>query len=248
MVLQNPFTQPSHIANRVVSTGNGIQKTSQLCVHPCPACHTAQRGAIDNQVARSAPTDFDRIRAELVELREGVDALVAHIFKADETLHRLNATHEELRGILESINDRPPRASSDTPSSNPWAIPPDHIAFSTAHFNSNTFHVEDMNLDRAPQRNPALLDDDADSEYLSTTLGLTDWSDVPPRNGYYPTVSAYPRAPTNQPNHLTSSSMLARPPTSAERARIGRRSASVVHPERRAPGVDLPQTPWTPPS
>ncbi|PIL34148.1 hypothetical protein GSI_03859 [Ganoderma sinense ZZ0214-1] len=167
-------------ANPVASIVDDTPKIPQLCTHPSPSRPTVQSGTTDDQVARNIPADFKRIRAELVQLRKAVDALVAHRSKAEETLHKLNATHEELRGLLESINDRSSRDSSSASSSNPWAIPSDHDAFSNSHFSSDSVQVKDT----APR--PAALDDD--NEYLSTALGLTNWSDIPPRNGYYPTL------------------------------------------------------------
>lgn len=146
-------------------------------------------------MARTTTTDFGRIRAEVVQLRKAVDALVAQTSKADETLRQLNAAHEELRGILESINDRSPRNPPDASSSNPWAIPSDHDAFSNSHFSESSSTLPKENA--RSQRNPVALDDDDDSQYLSTALGLTDWSDVPPRNGYYPTVRTSPRIPSD---------------------------------------------------
>ncbi|KAI1796391.1 hypothetical protein LXA43DRAFT_617333 [Ganoderma leucocontextum] len=182
---QKQSSQPSQIVDRAVSAADVPPNISHFCLHPCSACIAAQRGVVDDQVVRTIPTDFDRICAELVQLRKDVDALVVRISKANETLHELNATHEELRDILESIKDRSPSGSPDgstTSSWNPWSIPPDHDAFANAHFFTAPSCVEGT----VPQRNSTALDDD--SKYLSTALGLTDWSDVPPRNGYYPTL------------------------------------------------------------
>ncbi|KAM5532576.1 hypothetical protein V8D89_013782 [Ganoderma adspersum] len=171
-------------ADRAVSTAKDAATISQLCVHPSSAHPAARREAVDDPVARSTTADFGRIRAEVVQLRKAVDALVAHTSKADETLRQLNAAHEELRGILESINDRSPRNPPDASSSNPWAIPSDHDAFSNSHFSESSYTLPKD--DKRAHRIPVALDDD--SQYLSTALGLTDWSDVPPRNGYYPTL------------------------------------------------------------
>ncbi len=175
------------MADRAVSIVDDIPKPSQSSVPRCSLRAAAPRAVIANQAVRNIPTNLDRICAELVELRKGADALAIRMSKAHETLRELNATHKKLRDILESIKDRSPRGSLEASLSNHWAIPSDHDAFSTSHFPSDTLPKE--------QRDPIALDDD--SQYLSTALGLTDWSDIPPRHGYHPTVSTSPQVRTH---------------------------------------------------